>query len=100
MSRNVIDIMQAVCYSKSVTKRDKLQKGGLDKMVPYGKRLIQLRGSRSQETVAKAVGISTSAYGMYEIEQRIPRDEIKIALAKYYDTTVEAIFFAPESHVT
>lgn len=69
-------------------------------MVSYGKRLAQLRGSRSQESVAKALGISTSALGMYETEQRIPRDEVKIILAKYYGTTVEAIFFAPESHET
>lgn len=65
-------------------------------MAPYGKRLVVLRGDKSQEAVAKDVGISTSALGMYETEQRIPRDEIKIALAKYYNTTVEAIFFAEE----
>ena len=65
-------------------------------MAPYGKRLIALRGDKSQETVAKDVGISTSALGMYETEQRIPRDEIKIALANYFNTTVEAIFFAAD----
>lgn len=63
-------------------------------MVPYGKRLIELRGKRSQAEVAKAVGIATSTLGMYETEQRIPRDSIKIALAKYYGTTVQKIFFA------
>lgn len=65
-------------------------------MAPYGKRLVALRGDKSQETVAKDVGISTSALGMYETEQRIPRDEIKIALANYFNTTVEAIFFASD----
>ena len=65
-------------------------------MAPYGKRLVTLRGDKSQETVAKDVGISTSALGMYETEQRIPRDEIKIALANYFNTTVEAIFFAAD----
>lgn len=63
-------------------------------MAPYGKRLVELRGERSQEFVAKSIGISTSALGMYETEQRIPRDNVKIALAKFYGTTVEAIFFA------
>jgi len=63
-------------------------------LVPYGKRLIELRGKRSQAEVAKAVGIATSTLGMYETEQRIPRDSIKIALAKYYGTTVQKIFFA------
>ena len=65
-------------------------------MVPYGKRLIELRGNRSQAEVAKAVGIATSTLGMYETEQRIPRDSTKIALAEYYKTTVQKIFFAED----
>lgn len=67
-------------------------------MIPYGKRLIQLRGEKSQAEVAKCVGIATSTLGMYETEQRMPRDPIKIALAEYYGSTVQAIFFAPECH--
>ena len=63
-------------------------------MAPYGKRLVALRGDKSQETVAKDVGISTSALGMYETEQRIPRDEIKVRLANYYKRTVNFIFFS------
>ena len=62
-------------------------------MIPYGKRLAQLRGERSQATVAKELGIAASTLGMYETEQRIPRDSIKIALAKYYNTTVQKIFY-------
>lgn len=62
--------------------------------VEIGKRLIQLRGSRTQEEVAKALGISLSAIGMYERGERIPRDEIKILIAKFYDKTVQAIFYA------
>lgn len=67
-------------------------------MVPFGKRLVRLRGEKSQSEVAKDVGIATSTLGMYETEQRIPRDSIKIALAKYYGTTVQAIFFDTECH--
>lgn len=67
-------------------------------MVPYGKRLIALRGKKSQAEVAKNVGIATSTLGMYETEQRMPRDSIKIALAEYYNSTVQAIFFTPECH--
>lgn len=59
-----------------------------------GQRLIELRGNRTQEEVAKALGVSVSAIGMYERGERIPRDEIKIALAKFYDKTVQSIFFA------
>lgn len=59
-----------------------------------GEKLIALRGSRTQDEVAKALGISLSAIGMYERGERIPRDEIKILIAKYYDTTVQSIFYA------
>lgn len=58
-----------------------------------GKRLIALRGEKLIKDVAKALGISTSALSMYEKGQRIPRDEIKIRLARYYDRTVDSIFF-------
>ena len=53
---------------------------------------MDLRGKKSQSEVAKAIGIATSTLGMYETGQRIPRDGIKIALAKYYGTTVQKIF--------
>ncbi len=59
-----------------------------------GRKLAALRGDSSQETVANAVGISVSALSMYETGSRIPRDEIKLKLARYYKSTVEAIFFA------
>ncbi|MHC1715062.1 MAG: helix-turn-helix transcriptional regulator [Acidaminococcaceae bacterium] len=56
-------------------------------------RLIKLRGDKTRDKVANACGISKSALAMYELGERIPRDEIKIKLAAYYNTTVEAIFF-------
>ena len=58
-----------------------------------GKRLVELRGERTQEEVAKGVGLSLSAIGMYERGERIPRDEIKIRLANYYNKSVQQIFF-------
>jgi len=61
-----------------------------------GRKLIKLRGNRTQDEVSRALGISLSAIGMYERGERIPRDEVKIAIAKYYDTTVQAIFYADE----
>lgn len=59
-----------------------------------GKRLMELRGNRTQEEVARAIDVSIAAVGMYERGERIPRDEIKIRLAKYYEKTVQDIFFA------
>jgi len=35
---------------------------------------------------------------MYENGKRIPKDDIKITLAKYYGSTVEAIFFEGQGH--
>ena len=58
-----------------------------------GERLVKLRGNRTQQEVADTVGISVSAMGMYERGERIPRDEIKIKLAKEYNTTVQDLFF-------
>lgn len=62
--------------------------------VANGKRLVGLRGEKRREEVANAVHISVSALAMYELGTRTPRDEIKVALARYYGTTVERIFFA------
>ena len=58
-----------------------------------GKRLVELRGNRSQETVARDNDLSLSAYTKYERGERIPRDKIKIRLAKYYGVSVTDIFF-------
>lgn len=56
--------------------------------------LRKLRGERSLEYAAAQMGISKSALAMYERGERIPRDEIKIRLAKYYGQSVQALFFA------
>lgn len=56
-------------------------------------RMIKARGEMKRSDVCKAVGISLSALTMYENGQRIPRDEIKVKLAKLYGTTVEALFY-------
>lgn len=59
-----------------------------------GKRLVDLRGKRQQSEVADALGISRSALSMYEAGERIPRDEIKVKLARFYDSDIESIFFS------
>lgn len=57
-------------------------------------RLITLRGTKSQAEVAAAIGVTPSAYSMYENGERIPRDEIKKRIAEYYKRSVTTIFFA------
>lgn len=55
--------------------------------------LRQLRGDTPREQVAAACGISLSALAMYETGARMPRDEVKLALAQYYGKSVGEIFF-------
>lgn len=57
-----------------------------------GSRLSKLRGTRSREEVASAVGVSISAMSMYENGERVPRDDIKIKFANLYGKTVQEIF--------
>ena len=57
-------------------------------------KLKALRGDVSQAEVARAVGITPAAMANYEQGTRIPRDEVKKRLAKYYGVTVESIFFS------
>ena len=65
-----------------------------DFMKGFGKILIELRGSNTQEKVAKDLGIATSTLGMYETEKRIPRDSIKMRISEYYRKPVQYIFFS------
>lgn len=65
-------------------------------MLSFQSKLIALRGDKTQAEVAAAVGISTSALTMYETGHRVPRDEIKIALARYFGVSVGYLFFDQE----
>jgi Predicted transcriptional regulators len=62
--------------------------------------LRALRGDKSQAAVANAIGISPSALAMYENGERMPRDGVKVALARYYGVSVGSLFFGEESHVS
>lgn len=59
-----------------------------------GDRLIAARGARKREDVCKACGISLSALTMYELNYRVPRDEIKIRLSKFFGIPVQELFYA------
>lgn len=58
-----------------------------------GRDLRIVRGERTRQAVAKELGISESAIGMYETGKRIPKDEIKMKLAKCYGVSIEDLFF-------
>lgn len=57
-----------------------------------GTMLRALRGNRSQKAVADALGISETALSIYEKGERIPRDEIKKAMADYFGVSIELLF--------
>jgi transcriptional regulator with XRE-family HTH domain len=67
-------------------------KGG--KRMTVGERLKDLRGERPQTIVAKEIGISRSALIKYENDERLPRPEIMVKIAKYYKKSVNNIFFS------
>ena len=62
------------------------------------KDLREPRGDRKREEVAMAAGVSASAIAMYESGDRVPRDEVKAALAKFYNMTVGELFFGEKGH--
>lgn len=59
-------------------------------------KLAKLRDEKgiSQVEMAKNIGVAQSTYAMYEVGKRMPSDEIKIRIAKYYKKTVQSIFFS------
>ena len=65
-----------------------------------GARLRALRGEKPRAEVAEAVGVSVSALQMYENGARVPRDQTKMALAVYFHSTVEDLFFNSKPHET
>lgn len=56
-------------------------------------KLRNLRGDRSISDVAMDLGITPSALSNYEQGLRVPRDEIKEKIARYYKKSVDYIFF-------
>lgn len=64
-------------------------------MSTIGEKLKSLRSGRglTQDQVAQDLGISRSAINSYELDQRVPRDEVKVRLANYYEKPIQDIFF-------
>lgn len=65
----------------------------IDKTLPVPERLIAARGDRTQQEVADAVGVTRSALGMYETGDRVPRDDIKVRLADFYELPIQDLFY-------
>lgn len=63
--------------------------------------LVSLRKKKgeTQEVVASNLNISSSSLAQYETGQKVPRDDVKIRIASYYETTVQDIFFSTSAHL-
>ena len=57
----------------------------------FAENLKQLRKEKgiSQKDVAKAIGVTISAYSNYEQGLREPSNQILVSLCKYYDVTAD-----------
>lgn len=58
-----------------------------------GEKLKKLRAEKTLKEVAAEVEITAQALSNYENDLRVPRDETKMKLAKYFNKSVEEIFF-------
>ncbi len=66
--------------------------------MPFGEILRELRGNITQEEMAKRLNITKSSLAMYERNERVPRDEVKVRIANYFGKTVQEIFFNCNEH--
>lgn len=58
-----------------------------------GKKLRELRGEKTQEEIASDLNITKSSWAMYERDERIPRDEMKVRIAHYFGKSIQELFF-------
>lgn len=63
-----------------------------------GAKLKKLRGEKTQQEAAQGIGITKSALAMYERNERVPRDEVKVRIANYYGISVGDLFFNSSEH--
>lgn len=82
----------------NITRAQKVLKE-VNKLMPFGEKLKELRGNRSQDEIAREIGITKSSWAMYERNERVPRDEVKIRIADYFHKSVQEIFFGSNEHV-
>ena len=60
--------------------------------------LRELRGNNTQEKIAAELGITKSSWAMYERDERVPRDEVKVRISNYFGKSIQDIFFANIEH--
>ncbi|MGN0620002.1 MAG: helix-turn-helix transcriptional regulator [Ruminiclostridium sp.] len=70
-------------------------------MMAIGEKLKELRENenKSQDEMAKEIGVTKSSWAKYERNERVPRDEVKIRIAKFFKKTVQEIFFGQDEYI-
>lgn len=54
---------------------------------------LRLAKNKTLAEAANDIGITPSALGNYESNIRVPRDNIKVAIADYYKKPIQKIFY-------
>ena len=82
----------------ALTKRERKETAMDAKLV--GERIKNLRQEKkmSQQEFAEAINVACSTVSMYENGERIPRDQIKLAIANLFGVTVDYLFFGVDTH--
>lgn len=65
-----------------------------------GEKIKNLRQEKkmTQQEFAEAINVACSTVSMYEKGERIPRDQIKLAIANLFGVTVDYLFFGVDTH--
>lgn len=63
-------------------------------------KLIELRGQRTRQEVAKALGITPQMLGMIERGQRYGSPTLMKRIADYYGVSIEEIFFEENGNIS
>lgn len=58
-------------------------------------RKLRLMKDITQQEIADKIMVNRASYTSYELGRRIPEDEVKYRIARYYGLTVDEIFFRP-----
>lgn len=61
-------------------------------------KMVSLRGEKTQKQVAEDMKIPVSTYAMVESGHRFPRRNLQAKLARYFNVTVDELFFAQSDH--
>lgn len=65
-----------------------------------GEKIRKLRVDKgvSRHELAEAINVAYTTVSMYENGERIPRDQIKVAISNFFGVTVESLFFENSTH--